>query len=54
MRHFPKGLRSVILDSVYPPQRSVYIEDVANVERSIELLAERCAADASCNRKCRT
>jgi len=50
MHHFPTGVRSVILDSVYPPQENVFVEGAVTVERSFNLLAERCAADAECNR----
>ncbi len=51
MRHYPDGVRSVILDSSYPPQKNVFVEEAAAVDRSLDLLAERCAADASCFRK---
>ena len=49
MRDFPEGVRSVVLDSVYPPQASLDTEAAANAERALNLLFERCAADAWCN-----
>lgn len=49
MRDFPKGVRSVVLDSVYPPQASLDTEAAANAERALNLLFERCAADTDCN-----
>ena len=49
MRDFPAGVRSVILDSVYPPQVDIDAELVGNAERAFDLLFDRCAADAGCN-----
>jgi pimeloyl-ACP methyl ester carboxylesterase len=49
MRDFPQGIRSVILDSVYPPQVDLGAERAVNAERAFNLLFERCAADAACN-----
>ena len=50
MRDFPNGVRSVILDSVYPPQVDLYSTIGPNFERSLRLLFERCAADPKCDR----
>jgi pimeloyl-ACP methyl ester carboxylesterase len=49
MRYFPEGVRSVILDSVYPPQVDPYAEMAVNAERAFNLLFERCSADSKCN-----
>lgn len=49
MRDFPQGVRSVILDSVYPPQVDLYAEQAGNADRALNLLFERCAADNQCN-----
>jgi pimeloyl-ACP methyl ester carboxylesterase len=49
MRDFPEGVRSVVLDSVYPPQANSDIEAAVNAERALKLLFERCASDEACN-----
>ena len=49
MRDFPQGVRSVVLDSVWPPQVDSDAEAAGNVERALNLIFERCAADAQCN-----
>jgi pimeloyl-ACP methyl ester carboxylesterase len=49
MRDFPQGLRSVVLDSTYPPDVDLYLESPANVERATSLLFQSCAADPACN-----
>ena len=49
MRDFPEGVRSVILDSVYPLQANTDTEAAANAKRALNLLFERCASDAACN-----
>jgi len=49
MRDFPDGVRSVILDSVYPPQANLDTEAAVNAERALNLLFERCASDDTCN-----
>ncbi len=51
MRHYPKGVRSVILDSSYPPDKNVFEDEAAILDRSLDLLAARCAADAACQRQ---
>ncbi|HUG48661.1 MAG TPA: alpha/beta hydrolase [Candidatus Limnocylindria bacterium] len=48
MRDRPAGIRSVILDSVYPPQRDLYAEGPANAQRAFDKLFSACAADADC------
>jgi len=49
MRDFPEGVRSVVLDSVYPPQANWDAEAAVNAERALNLLFERCASDEACN-----
>lgn len=50
MRDQPEGIRSVILDSVYPPQVNIDEESPANAVRSFSAVFESCAADLYCNR----
>jgi len=49
MRDFPQGVRSVILDSVYPPQEDLFSSIAVNMQRALNLLFERCAADPECS-----
>jgi pimeloyl-ACP methyl ester carboxylesterase len=49
LRDFPKGVRSVILDSVFPPQVDSLAERGANAERAFDLLFERCALNDACS-----
>ena len=49
MRDYPEGLRSVVLDSVYPPDVDLYMELPANADRAFDMLFYGCAADAACN-----
>jgi pimeloyl-ACP methyl ester carboxylesterase len=49
MRDHPDGIRSVILDSVYPPQVDYYAESVPYAVAAFESLFARCAADPGCN-----
>lgn len=48
MRDYPEGIRSVILDSVYPLQANLYAGPT-NSLRSLNLIFERCAANPDCN-----
>jgi pimeloyl-ACP methyl ester carboxylesterase len=48
MRDYPAGIRSVILDSVYPPEVGFYTEQTANTDRVFNLLFHSCAAQADC------
>jgi pimeloyl-ACP methyl ester carboxylesterase len=48
MRDHPAGIRSVIIDSVYPPQVS-QLDIPLNADRAFTVLFEGCAADAACN-----
>jgi pimeloyl-ACP methyl ester carboxylesterase len=51
MRDHPEGIRSVILDSVYPPQVGLYSTVSLSVYRVFSLLFKECAADPECNQK---
>jgi pimeloyl-ACP methyl ester carboxylesterase len=48
MRSAPEGVRSVVLDSVSPPQARVYDENAKPEEESIQAVLDQCAADAAC------
>jgi pimeloyl-ACP methyl ester carboxylesterase len=48
MRDHPEGVRSIILDSVYPPQADFYTESGANLQRALEYLFAACANDNNC------
>ncbi|MBZ0294065.1 MAG: alpha/beta hydrolase [Anaerolineae bacterium] len=49
MRDQPEGIRSVILDSVYPPQSNLYTSLIDNAERAQTMLFAACAADPDCD-----
>lgn len=49
MRDYPKGVRSVVIDSVYPPHEDAWAEGPANADRAFKVLFQTCAADISCN-----
>lgn len=49
MRDYPEGIRSVILDSAFPLQASLYVDIGASSERAFTLLFDACAEDARCN-----
>ena len=48
MRDYPEGIRSVVLDSVYPAQVNLFTDYVANALRALDVLFAGCAADAAC------
>ena len=48
MRDYPVGIRSVVLDSSYPPQADVYASLLPNADRSFNRLFESCEADEYC------
>lgn len=48
MREYPKGIRSVLLDSVVPLQVDPYSEVVLSLQRSLDVLFERCQLDTRC------
>ena len=49
MRDHPRHIRSVILDSVYPPQADIYLDAYFNGERALGVLFAACAASAHCS-----
>ncbi|MGB0389085.1 MAG: alpha/beta fold hydrolase [Ardenticatenaceae bacterium] len=49
MRDFPEGIRSVVLDSVYPPNIDAYTEQALNNADAIQAMLQGCAANAACN-----
>ena len=51
MRDHPRQLRSVVLDSVLPPNVDLFETVSANAQRSFDLLFERCAQDPDCNQE---
>ena len=48
MRDYPQTLRSVILDSVYPPQADIYLDAFYHGERALQVLFEACATSETC------
>lgn len=48
MRDHPAGLRSVVLDAVYPPDVDLYVAAPANFARALTLLFDHCAANPVC------
>ncbi len=49
MRDFPGGIRSVVLDSVFPLQANLVVDTPANAARALDVLFDSCAADAACS-----
>jgi pimeloyl-ACP methyl ester carboxylesterase len=49
MRDFPQHIRSVVLDSTYPPHVDSFAEHAANTVRAFDALFAGCAADPACN-----
>lgn len=49
MRDAPAAIRSVIIDSVFPPQVDLYSQTPANGARALNQLFDTCAADEKCN-----
>jgi pimeloyl-ACP methyl ester carboxylesterase len=49
MRDHPAGIRSAILDGVYPLQADLYAEGAANAHRAFEALFGACETDTSCS-----
>jgi pimeloyl-ACP methyl ester carboxylesterase len=48
MRDYPSNLRSIVLDSVYPPDKDLYLETPANLDRSLNLLFTTCTDHPNC------
>jgi pimeloyl-ACP methyl ester carboxylesterase len=51
MRDHPEGVRSVILDSVYPPNVDGYMDGVSKVQGIFDQVFAACAASEICNTK---
>ncbi|MFM9845257.1 MAG: alpha/beta fold hydrolase [Dongiaceae bacterium] len=51
MRDAPEGVRSVILDSPYPPEVHAYEVQAAGVELAFQKLFEACAKNSYCRRR---
>lgn len=49
MRDHPEGIRSVILDSTYPPQVSLPLEVGLNAARAFTVFFDACAEDPECS-----
>jgi pimeloyl-ACP methyl ester carboxylesterase len=52
MRTAPEGTRSVLLDSVAPPQARYYDENALPVAETIDAVVRLCAEDAACAAAC--
>jgi pimeloyl-ACP methyl ester carboxylesterase len=48
MRSAPEGTRSVVIDSVFPPDVRGYDENVKPLQESIQATLDQCAADPAC------
>ncbi len=48
MRDHPEGVRSVVLDSVYPPERDLVTETPGNFARALDEFFRACEADPAC------
>jgi len=49
MRYHPEGVRSVILDSVFPPQIDYPSDVIPSMVHAVDRIFEACAADSSCD-----
>lgn len=50
VRDFPQGVRSVILDSTYPPQIDGFVDPSVSFDRALNLVFKACDADPTCFR----
>ncbi len=48
MRSAPEGTRSVVIDSVFPPDVRGYDENIKPLQEAIQATLDQCAADAAC------
>jgi pimeloyl-ACP methyl ester carboxylesterase len=51
LRDHPEGIRSVIIDSIYPPQVNLDLDLALNANRSLQEVFQACAADDTCSSK---
>ena len=49
MRKYPDNIRSVVLDTVYPPQVYSFREIPMNAQMALKLFFQRCTANDKCN-----
>lgn len=49
MRSAPEGVRSVVLDSVFPPNSRSYDTNILPVQEGVQQVVNQCAADAACS-----
>ncbi len=49
LRDYPEGVRSVVIDSVYPPEVNSWEEYGQNTADEFDLLFQSCAADRDCD-----
>ena len=49
MRDYPEGIRSVVLDAVYPLEADLYLEAPSVLSHALKQLFDRCAADTDCD-----
>ena len=50
LRDYPKGIRSVVMDSPLPLEVNYDEESISNLMASLELLLDDCAQDPNCNK----
>lgn len=48
MRSAPEGLRSVVIDSVFPPNARAYDTNILPVQEGVQQVINQCAADTAC------
>jgi len=48
MRSAPEGTRSVVIDSVFPPDVKGYDENIKPLQESIQATLDQCSADTAC------
>ena len=48
MRTAPEGVRSVVIDSVFPPNARAYDTNILPVQEGVQQVIDQCAADAGC------
>lgn len=51
MRSFPKSVRTVVLDSVVPPQHILGSEIAARSQQTLDVLFERCETNSQCHER---
>ena len=51
MRYFPTGIRSVVLDSIVPPQYNLFSDGLLAEGRAFDALTGGCTLDTRCSRK---